>query len=345
MRHPLFAVVPLVTSCWVAVKTPLVAQYERLDALTFLDTDQDDIELAIGTPQGIGIHRLGEQELSAAFYQGLIGRVSISGSLKADYGMAFVSYEGSHVEQVFYARSSQSDPAIRIRGPLPIVALANQLTLGVSHIEDVVEVLGHSAFRGRRINKSSGIQHDIVWYDRSEPPSSFGPLKERFVLLGYDQDRVVQDLMWISSFPEDSKGLGTVNELRFNQFSKLDLGSWTGWQLTAFSTDRIDTMQVDALLRSTPQKIEEFVEVLGPPTARGIKSFQEHEPLLVAAWSSIKSELLGRESYAMPDQYAPNGQRIVSYVVNDMPQSRLIVAHRADGQIEEIMWFAPRGVP
>jgi hypothetical protein len=109
----------------------------------------------------------------------------------------------------------------------------------------------------------------------------------------------------------------------------------------------LDAVQVDALLQQQPSTVQSIVDVLGEPTGRGIKSFQEHDPWLVSTWTAMKSEIVGRESTYGPQ--TPTNQasvaskpRPTSYVVMSMLQSRLIVAHTADGKIQEIIWFAPR---
>jgi len=342
-RNLLFlATVFLSAGCWVNIKTPLVAQYDRLDSMSLSDADKDSIELALGTPQGVGVHRLGERELSLTFYQGLIGRMSMGGSLQADYGLALVSYEGPKVDQILYARSSRSDPAVPMRGHLPVVALASNLTLGTSSIDDAVRLLGYRAFGGRRVDNKNKVEHDILWYNHSESPLSSGRMKERVVMLGYDKEEIVQDLMWFSSFPEDMKNLGEIDALQFNELSKLSFNLWINYELLGFTTDAsaVDAVRVYALLRSQPKKLDTIVEVLGLPTARGMKCFKFQEPLLLAAWASIKSEMMGRELISTPDPRAPNGQRTTSFSVISMPQNRLIVSHTPNGDIVEIMWFA-----
>jgi len=331
--------------CSISVKTPIVADYARFDAMHGPDISRNEVELAVGSPQGTGVHKLGEEDLDLDFYYGLVGLLTYFPNEKArlDSGMAFASYSENKLAQLIYFNSKKDGPPIKIGREIPIYSVVSSIAVGVSPIEHLYEVLGEPDYSGRRINTGLGLEHSVVYYDGSQVQSD-GALKERWLIVGFDSDGVVQDVAWASSFDEDLDATAVLARQTMQTFSRLDWGALGPvWQPTAIATDNpLDPTQVEALIRANPTQVSDFVSVLGRPSAMGLKSFKEHDPWVLSNWSYVRVDLEGRESgFIPPSRRADPAAKPKSYEVMDFQQARLLVAHTIEGSVTEVIWFAP----
>lgn len=108
---------------------------------------------------------------------------------------------------------------------------------------------------------------------------------------------------------------------------------------------KIDPIQVDALIKSSPKNVKEIISVLGLPTALGIKSYDGNEPVVLSNWSFSFVEMKGEEhNYIPPMATEEEKEKLkdgVSYMVMSIDQSRLMVGHNANGEVKEILWVRP----
>jgi hypothetical protein len=183
----------------------------------------------------------------------------------------------------------------------------------------------------------------MIFYDGSQ--SSSGTMSERWLMLGYDASGIVQDVLWISSLPEDLTEMGEIRSQQLRTLTRTDVaGPFLSTTVEGISTStRIDPVQVDALLRTQPTALAELTKVLGLPTARGFKAFEGQDTLEIANWSHIASKLLGSESGPAMINRARSGEAATqsSYAVIELKQTRLIVAHTHSGEVREIFWLRP----
>jgi len=342
-RALLIAVILVMAGCTFNVKTPIVANYDNLDLIE-KNTSRNDIAVFLGTPQGIGVYGQKDALNELQFYYGFAGKFTLSG---ADYdsGTAFISYKENAPIDIIYFNSKITGKEIPRNNNLNIKAIADSLQLGKSSIDDLIKVLGNSAYNGRRINVPSNIFHSIAYWDASTLQPN-GAIKEKWLLVGYDKNRIVQDFIWISSNLEDIKEFGQVSEQQIKQMSRTYLAGFVPiMEATGIDTGtKIDPMQVNALIQTNPKNIKDIINVLGKPSALGIKSFEGSESLSMSNWSFSKIKLEGDESNFVPASATEQQRKELAgtkFKVMSLEQSRLMIGHSADGEIKEILWTHP----
>lgn len=334
----------LSTGCSFMVKTPVVADYQKLNQINQIST-RNDIEIMMGIPQSVGVHIVNGHTYDLIFYFGLSGRLTIS-SANMDSGTAFISYQAENPVNILYFTSKSTDPKITFNKEFPIKTLSEKLILGQSNISVVYEVMGQPQYKGRRIDKNSEVVHNIAFWDASQVQNN-GAIKEKWLLIGFDNQDIIQDLIWVSSMPEDIKDFGEIGEQNLKQITRLAMAGFLPYfELQSINTStKIDTTQVDAMLKSNPSNIKTIKDIIGTPTALGIKSFKNDSPMVLSNWSFSKIEMKGNEDNFIPpgaseEEREKFGQE-QSYMVMDITQSRLIVGHDSQGEIKEIFWFKP----
>jgi len=341
----LIYIITSVSACSFHVKTPIVADYHSLNQFTPTSCSRNDILVALGEPQGKGIHRLDNKTYDLSFYYGLAGKFTLS-TAQCDSGTVFVSYEKEKPVNLLYFTSEISGPKISFKKNLSIKELADKLVIGKSDLEKVFDVLGVPDYKGKRINKCIGLTLNIAYYDSSKLQNE-GAVKEKWILVGYDDNHIIQDLVWVSSYPEDIKEFGEIEPQQVKQLSRMTVaGLFPVREPLAIKTGtRIDPVQVDALLRKAPKNVDEIAKVLGQPSAFGIKSFKGDDPMILSNWSYSKVAVKGKEHNFIPpgasDEEREELRRGKSYMVMEITQSRLMVGHDKDGRIHEVIWFKP----
>lgn len=340
----------LAAGCTISVKTPSVADYERLHAIDSDGATREQIEIDLGSPQGTGIHRIDGEDFALDFYYGMVGTLTYFPSQKAavDSGMAFVSYASDGtLKHLVYFTSRQDGPPVEFGEDLPIKEIAEAIELGKSNANAAYDLLGEPSYRGRRLSPSEGIEHQTLFYDVSEAQTQ-GAMKERWLIVGIDPSGVVKDLAWVSSYDGDLESASEVEPQTLQTFSRLDqAGMLAYWQPSSIATDtQLDPVRVHALLRTQPPHIDAFVEALGKPNARGFKYFAEQEPWVLSNWSSMSIDVGERQSRYVPPSLRDDPEsKPKSYMVMDVEQARLMVAHTQEGEVKEVIWFAPSVSP
>lgn len=182
----------LSTGCSFMVKTPVVADYQKLNQINQIST-RNDIEIMMGIPQSVGVHIVNGHTYDLIFYFGLSGRLTIS-SANMDSGTAFISYQAENPVNILYFTSKSTDPKITFNKEFPIKTLSEKLILGQSNISVVYEVMGQPQYKGRRIDKNSEVVHNIAFWDASQVQNN-GAIKEKWLLIGFDNQDIIQDLI------------------------------------------------------------------------------------------------------------------------------------------------------
>lgn len=326
------------------VKTPTVANYSNLDKIN-KDTSKNDVALLLGSPQGLGVYGPVQSPNELDFYFGLAGEFTLSGEVDVDSGLAFISYKQNKPEDLIYFRSkSTGTPKARNKN-ITIKQVVDSIQLGKSNLGEVTKSIGQPEYTGRRANFSSGISNTVAYWDSSEVQPN-GAIKEKWLLVGYDKNSIVQDVIWVSSKPDDIKGFGEVSEQQLQQMSRLVIaGVIPMLEPTGLNTGtKIDPVQVDALIKSKPKNIKDVINVIGLPSALGIKILEGSSPVGLANWSFSNVEIKGRESNFIPPE-ATQEERAKfsdsSFMIMKLDQSRLMIGHTADGEIKEILWTKP----
>lgn len=338
------ALATFISGCSFNVKTPHVANYSNLDKIT-ATTTQNDVAILLGAPQSVGTYHHRGAAKALQFYYGFAGTFTLS-SARMDSGTAFISYADSKPSDVIYFRSKATGPEITFSKPLSIKEIASSVALGLSRVDDVFQALGHPEYEGSRIDFTANVKHRLAFWDASEVQQA-GAIKEKWLLIGYDDQRVVQDIIWASSLPEDIQEFGAIEEHKLKQLSRSTVAGFLPvLEPTGMSAGtKIDPVQVDALMKSPPPTVQKVIEVLGRPSALGIKSFKGDTPMLLSNWSFSSLEMKGEEHNFIPPGASQEEMREImdaSYMVMKIDQSRLLVGHSPDGKITEIMWFRPR---
>ena len=343
----LAAIAPLMAGCSLNVKTPTLPNFPALEDAELEATSRTDFEILMGAPQSRGQHLVDEFAFKMTFYYGLMGVMTVlpSQSAKLNSGMAFASFnEEDELSELIYFESRFDGPKIQMGGKLSIRDVANSIQPGVTAISELTSILGEPSYEGRRFNKAHGIEHTIAFFDTSAVSGS-SVVKERWLLAGYDEQSIIQDLFWVSSHASDLKALGDIQETNFKNMTRMDYGyPYSVARTNSVATsNKIDPVQVEALLRSNLKTIDEYTEILGLPTARGFKTFLEHDPLVVSQWSYMATDILGNErNPSLKPQKNNNGSpRQVGYVVLDIKTTRLMIAHSPEGAVAEVIWFSP----
>lgn len=334
----------LTGGCSFNVKTPVVADYQKLNTVQLTST-RNDIELMLGTPQGSGLHIAYDNSYPLSFYYGFAGVFTLS-TAKCDSGTAFMSYDGDRPVHILYFTSKASGPEIILNKDLPIKKLVGQLVLGQTNVQAVYDALGPPDYAGKRIDKRTGAVHNVAFYDASQPQND-GAINEKWILIGYDDHQITQDLIWVSSRQDDITEFGTIEPSQLKQLSRMTVAGFLPvLEPQALSTGtRIDPTQVDALIRTKPRHIKQIRDILGNPSALGIKSFKGDPPMLLSNWSYSNIEMKGTEHSFVPTGASEEQRRELeqapSYMVMDISQSRLMVGHDQEGIIKEIIWLKP----
>ena len=317
--------------CTVLLKTPTVADYDTLDDVT-VSTTRNDMELWLGTPQGTGLHFQDGFEYDLNFYFGMAGKFSAS-KASVDSGTAFISFDGSMVRHALYFLSDSTGPLRVSNTTLPIIDLAKELRLGSSSLDEAIRVLGPPMSTGRRVDTAKGLIHNAAFWDLSQVQKNNKAIVEKWLMLGSDELGIVQDLMWASSIAEEVKEFGDVVAQRYNEFGILKPAGFIPYYdvQSIGTTTVLDATQVEALLERRPVNVEEFKEVLGSPTALGIKLFKDEGPMILSNWSFSEVKVKGRDT-----TYAEMPYMVIEFMVG-----RLLVAHTEDGHVKEILWFKP----
>lgn len=341
----MFAILLTMTACTFKIKTPVTADYQKMDIFPLNKMVRNDLEVALGSPQGRGIHYIHENEHDLTFYFGFAGTATLS-SLNYDSGTAFITYENEKPLNILYFTSRISDQGIPIGKDLATGKLLKELKIGQTRVADIYAYLGNPYYTGKRVDNYNGIYHNIAFYDVSVLAND-GAVKEKWILIGYDEKNVVQDLIWVSSSPQDIRELGSIEPQQFKQLSRMTVAGFIPMlepQSLSTST-KIDPVQVEALLKTKPKKIGDFLKVLGKPTALGIKSFAGEPPMILSNYSFSKVELKGNEHNYIPPSASEEQRKKLSsgesYMVMDITQSRLMVGHDNEGNIKEIIWVKP----
>lgn len=339
------AILLTVSACTFNIKTPIVADYQKLDTLSINSMARNDLEIALGSPQGKGIHYVHGNSYDLTFYFGFAGIATLS-SVNYDSGTAFITYENEKPLNILYFNSKISGSGIPVGKDLATGNLLKELKVGQSRVEDVYAKLGNPHYTGKRIDNYNGIVHKVAFYDVSVLAND-GAVKEKWILIGYDENNIVQDLIWVSSSPKDIGEIGSIEPQQFKQLSRMTVAGFIPMlEPQALSTStKIDPVQVEALLKTNPKDIKEFTKVLGKPTALGIKSFEGESPMILSNYSFSKVELKGSEHNYIPPSASEDQREKLSkgesYMVMDITQSRLIVGHDKEGNIKEIIWVRP----
>lgn len=340
--------VSVAPGCVINIKTPSVPSFERLQSAEPEVMSRTDFEILMGTPQSVGIHWLDGTKYALTYYYGIMGQMTVfpGQSAQLDSGMVFAAFDGEdNLSELVYVTSDFDGPKLNLGGgSLSVVDVAEGIEAGVSTIDELESILGEPSYRGRRFSSGHGVHHDLAFFDTSEVGRS-GVVKERWLLAGFDEGRIVQDLLWASSFEEELESIGKVELPKLRRMTRMDYGYryWVTTTESVSSSNRIDPVQVEALLRTQPATIDEYVEVLGTPTARGFKTFEEHEPWAIAHWSHMSTDFIGNErNPAMDNSVNEDGTpRERTYMVMDVQTTRLMVAHTPEGEVKEVIWLRP----
>jgi hypothetical protein len=323
----LIVVLIFMSGCSFMVKTPIVANYENFEKISDYPK-KNEISLLLGTPQGEGIHIYNGTSKELLFYYGFAGKFTLS-TAQYDSGTAFISYDSERPVDFTYFTSKASGPEISFTKNLSIEALSGALKLGESRIENIYNVLGQPDYLGKRINYENDINNKVAFWDSSKIETK-GAIKEKWILIGYDKFGITQDLVWVSSSKDDIKEFGKVSESQVKQLSRIKFVDIIPiLDPTAMSTGtKIDPIQVDALIKTSPKNVKEIIEVIGLPTALGIKSYDGDEPMTLSNWSFSVVEMKGKEHNYIPpganDEEKEKLRQGASYMVMNVDQSRLI---------------------
>lgn len=338
------AVLLLTTGCTYMIKTPVFADYDKLDLLNQSST-RNDVEKMLGAPQGVGLHYVNGKTYDLALYFGTRGEFSSLGTARLDYAMALISFEGDRLANMLYYRASAKDE-VTLGQDIPIKKITEKLVLGKTDIRFVHETMGKPRYRGRLINKENNTEHRIVAWDSSKMKSG-SAVKERRLIIGYDGHDIIRDIIWASSMPEDIAALGEVRERYMRKVTTMTPGFiLPDVQLHSIDySTKIDPVQIDAVLNDKPKNVKALLDILGKPTALGINSLQNFPPLVLSNWTYSKFDIKGVEEYVISKD-APleeqerlwNGQRFLIVAASEV---RLYVGHDEKGDIKEIIWFKP----
>jgi len=332
------------SGCSFMIKTPTVANYENLSRIDG-STTKNDVAVLLGAQQGKGIHVYDGNKHELHYYHGFAGKFTSSTALY-DSGTAFITYGSDHPVELIYFTSKASGPEISFSKNLSIKKLADTIKLGESKVDAVFSSLGQPDYVGRRINYKKNIDHKIAFWDSSKIETK-GAIKEKWILVGYDESGIVQDLIWVSSSDDDIREFGEISEQQMKQLSRMTVAGFIPMlEPTAMNTGtKIDPVQVDALVNKSPQNIKHIIDILGKPTALGIKSFDGDPSMNLSNWSFSTVEMKGRESNYIPPMASEEERKHLSegktFMVMSVEQSRLIVGHNSKGEVQEIRWVGP----
>lgn len=337
----LLAIVFITSGCTFMIKTPIVADYSKLSTIDKLSS-KSDIERIIGKPQGDGVHIINGKQYDLKFYHGMYGKFTLSTALM-NSGLAFISYSSNEMKNVIQMSRKISDGELLLKRPIPVKSLTNKIVIGQSKIDPIIELLGQPMNTGKRVDKENGISHDLAYWDATKFQDN-KEILEKWLLIGYDTERKIQDIIWVSSDPEDIKGYGEIAEQTFKQINPSGIFKYNG-SPTIESSNNIDSFYVDSLLNNRIDNVKKFIDTFGLPTAVGIKSFKNEPPLNLSNWSYSKMKISGRvEGYIPPNASGEDYKNDMvgkTYFNMDVKQTRLMVGHDSSGNIKEVFWAKP----
>lgn len=331
------------TGCSLMVKTPVVANYNNLDLID-KNTTKNDVAVLLGTPQGVGMYGHKDSLNELQFYYGFAGKFSMSGA-NYDSGFSFITYKDEKPVDLIYFTSKMSGHEIQFKKEISIKQFADSLQLGKSTFDELTSVMGQPDYIGRRVNFPANIYNTVGYWDASQMESK-GAIKEKWLLVGYDENKVIQDLIWVSSDAKDIKAFGEVTEQQMKQMSRTVIAGFLPvLEATGLDTGtKIDAVQVDALLKTNPKNVKDVIKVIGKPTALGIKSFKGDNSLNLSHWSFMKLDVKGQEHNYVPSSATEEQRKQMlesTFTVISVEQSRLMIGHTPDGEIKEILWTYP----
>jgi hypothetical protein len=330
--------------CAFNVKTPVVANYGNLDLIQ-KHSKKNDVLVLLGGPQGNGVYGKSGSLNELDFYHGLAGRFSTS-SANMDSGTAFISYKGDSILDLFYFGSKITGSEIKFEKPINIKLISDSVQIGSSSYSDLIKAVGEPDYIGKRINSATNINHSVAFWDASIVAAD-GVLREKFLFVGYDNNNIVQDLIWVSSDAEDIKSFGTINDQQMKHLYRNDQAGW-GFSVmdpVGLTTGtKLDPIQVDALIRSNPKNVNDVIKIIGKPNALGIKSFKGSNSMRLSNWAYSKVDVKGNEANFIPSN-ASEEQRAKlndsNWIVMSIEQTRLMIGHNENGDIQEILWTHP----
>lgn len=330
----------LVGACSFNIKTMHVADYGRLDTVSFEEATRNSIERMIGRYQSKGIHVLDGKKYDFYFHFGMAGTFSLSGG-NGDIGQVLTTYhEDGRLMEMIYANALVDGEKVEFGAEYPIRLLAEKISVGETSIAIIFETFGRPPFIGRRYNREHGIEHNVAMYDASESGNN-KPTIEKWMLVGYDRNGIIQDLVWMSSDQTEIGALGQVEQQKMRMLSGLGLDD-TFVKATVSGDTIVDPVQVDALLSTNPRRLSEITDVLGNPTAIGFKNFKEHEPMVFASYRTDFLEVVGTvNGYVPPSQRNKSGIKPQTFHQVKQENTLLWVGSDINGNILEIAWLKP----
>lgn len=324
--------------CAFNIRTPTVINYQKLFSIT-PESCKNDVEVLLGTPQGTGVHVINGDSYPLIFYYGLAGCSTLS-SMQCDSGTAIISHNDNVLQDVIYFASKMTGPAIMFDRDLSITRFSEKTVVGQTKIQSLHESIGSPDYTGKRFNKNSGIEHDLSYYDASQIQAE-GGVKEKWLMVGYDGTQTIQDIIWVSSFPEDIQKMVSVSKQEIKNL--FGIGFIPEIKSADFGTT-IDSVQVDALIKMKPKNINQIKSILGNPTAVGMKRFSGQQAMILSSWSYSKIDLKGTDYNFIPFGIEESKKESVKgqpFLVMDIALSRLLIGHDEDGSIKEIIWIKP----
>jgi len=243
---------------------------------------------------------------------------------------------------LIYFKSKVSDKEIALRKDLNIKLVADMLQSGDPGFDALTAAIGLPDYTGRRVNFPGNIHHTVGYWEASRSESN-GAIKEKWLLVGYDENKTIQDLVWASSDAKDIKAYSDATEQKMSGTAAA--GFLPPLKATDLDTGtRIDAAQVDALLRTNPANVKDIVKLIGKPNALGVKTFKSGDSLNLSNWSFMKVDVKGEErDYAPPNATEEQRKQIreSTFTVISIEQSRLMVSHTPEGEIKELLWTYP----
>lgn len=347
-------------SCTIAVRTlgnPEPKAFLELDPAT---ATRDSVVIALGSPQGRGLRRVGEVEQQLLAFNSFEGDMSFSGFMASGellHAFVAVDNEGK-VPYIlgwqFGARGEQkvSMPSKRFS------ELLSALKVGQATRSEIDAAFGTRGYVGRRVEPVRGVSNDLQVYTIVEHDQAGGRLPQRQLLIGFDSSGILRDVLWWSPNRVDFTTPKGLSQQSTATVSTIDFS----WPLplsrtnSASASTPLDFERIEALIRTKPQNEQQVEAVLGPPTARGVRQFESEDVLAVAVWEHQSAALLGSETRVFTETgtakasgpmmgHTPQVNRQKTYNLMDVSDARLMLFTRADGTIEELVWIRPERAP
>ncbi len=337
----LFMLTAMLSGCSFNIKTPVVGDYEKLQDIKSTST-QAEVKALVGSPQSTGVHIVNGNQNELDFYSGMYGKFTLSSALYKSGG-AFITYNSGIVKNVIQMHRKLEDGELEYGKAIPIKTVVDTIVIGKSNIDSLYAALAQPTSRGKRISSTDKIDHDLAYWDASKIQDDKA-IVEKWLLVGFDSNKIIQDVIWVSSVPEDIKEYGEISDNNFKKSNFPSLFTYSG-NPTIENVSKIDAFYVDALIKSKAQNVSDFILKFGLPTAIGLKSFEGEQPLNLSNWTYSKMKISGKtENFIPPNANsldAANGLVGATFMNMDIKQSRLIVGHDDKGVIKEIFWVHP----